>query len=268
MSHHWDEFSKSLAEPLPRRESLRRLGLVFAGAVLSPFGLESAWAAGRDPCKAFCRCSNKTQQNACLAACRACHKDTSRLCGSCGTYVCCGNGQICCGDYCADLADDVNHCGACGFVCDSPGPYEYVACIDGECRYICGEGAVYCDGVCTFLGFDPINCGACGNVCPDWAPRCNQGTCNECYPGLTPCGDTCVSLLWDPSNCGACGNVCPSSTPYCNQGSCVDCERCGGDYCVNFLSDPSHCGACGVVCPEDAPCCNSGICLQCDFGGP
>ena len=59
MDHLFDEFSKSLAESLPRRESLRRLGAVFAGAVLSPLGLQTAWAAGTDPCVAFCKCRKK-----------------------------------------------------------------------------------------------------------------------------------------------------------------------------------------------------------------
>ena len=37
MTHDWNEFTKLLvAESAPRRESLRQLGLVFAGAVLAP----------------------------------------------------------------------------------------------------------------------------------------------------------------------------------------------------------------------------------------
>src|SRR5262249_12174792 len=51
MDHLIDEFSKSLAESLPRRESLRRLGAVFAGAVLGPLGLETAWRASRTPAR-------------------------------------------------------------------------------------------------------------------------------------------------------------------------------------------------------------------------
>ena len=85
-----DEFSKLLAESVSRRESLRRIGTFVAGAVLSPLGLGTAWAARPDRCRAFCRwCSNKAQRNQCLAACRACNGNTSRLCGSCGAYVCC-----------------------------------------------------------------------------------------------------------------------------------------------------------------------------------
>jgi hypothetical protein len=135
MTYQWDEFSKSLAEPVPRRESLRRLGFVFAGAVLSPLGLRTAWARGVDPCKAFCSCRKTAQQNACLAACKACNGNTSRMCGTCGSYICCGSGRSCCGSYCADLASDVYNCGACGNVCRQPGPNEYGACVSGKCAY-------------------------------------------------------------------------------------------------------------------------------------
>lgn len=191
MTNQWDEFSKSLAESLPRRESLRRLGLVLTGAVLGPLGLRSA-AAGQqqNPCKTFCRCRNQSQQKACLAACNACNGETWRLCGSCGNYVCCGE----------------------------TGPWEYGACIDGACEYWCADGAIYCDGICTFLSNDPNNCGACGNVCGEATPYCSWGLCWD-----SACGG--ADLNWDSNNCGACGNVCPWGT-FCVWGVC---EGGGGD---------------------------------------
>src|SRR5262245_59631337 len=121
MDYLFDEFSKSLAEAVPRRESLRRLGAVFAGAALSPLAAGIAWAAGKpaqDPCKAFCHCRNTSQQNDCLAACNACNKDTRRLAGKCGTYVCCTTAI--CGGVCSDLKSDPN-CGACGNNCGALG---------------------------------------------------------------------------------------------------------------------------------------------------
>lgn len=218
MTHQWDEFSKSLACPVPRRESLRRLGLLFAGALLSPLGPRTTWARGSDPCKTFCKCRKSSQQNACLAACKACSGDTRRLCGTCGSYVCCGNGQTCCGRYCANLANDVYNCGACGNVCPQPGPNEFAACVKGRCAYTCAPGTVRCNGVCTSLNSDPKNCGACGNTCPATAPACVGGTCSECSGGSTNCGGYCVFLAYDPYNCGACGFVCPGTG--CIDGVC------------------------------------------------
>src|SRR5262249_60976181 len=114
MDHLFDEFSKSLVESVPRRESLRRLGAVFAGAVLSPLGLETAFAANVDPCRAFCKCRNGKQQNQCLAACKVCNGNTSRLGGSCGSYVCCS--VAACKGVCIDLRPDPN-CRAAGHHC-------------------------------------------------------------------------------------------------------------------------------------------------------
>jgi hypothetical protein len=227
MTNHWDEFSKSLAEEsLPRRESLRRLGLVVAGAVLSPLGLSTARAGHHpkrqsDPCKTFCRCRKGTQQNACLAVCRACGGDTRRLAGSCGSYICCGAGQTNCGSYCADLGNDWYNCGACGHGCWVANYYESSACVDGQCEFWCVEGAVRCDVICTRLEDDPYNCGACGNVCGGPDPHCNDGVCSECDSGLTNCGGSCTSLAWDDFNCGACGYQCTNGY-VCIEGNCED----------------------------------------------
>ncbi len=252
----------------------------------------TAWAGGRDPCKTFCRCSGKSRQDACLAACRACNSDTSRLCGSCAS-----------GYVCADLASDASNCGACGNVC-RPGPLEDAACFDGRCVYQCAEGAVRCGGTCTLLEWDPDNCGACGNACPEAAPYCSQGVCSPCQPGLTLCGDSCVDLGSNPDHCGGCGNLCGGSTPNCYQGACVGgCQRscpegwCGGDgcggecacpdgficmgdglnmcvpsdgdcpagltlcngSCTNLSFDTLNCGACGNVCGGGETC-SGGVC--------
>jgi hypothetical protein len=301
MSHHWDELTKFLAEEsLPRRESLRRIGTVLAGAVLSPLGLGTAFAGHQNPCKAFCKCRNKKQQNACLAACKACGNDPRFLCGSCsGGYAC------------TDLASDPYNCGACGSACDQAGPYEYGVCVAGECDYFCVDGADRCDQICTFLGWDPYNCGACGNVCPESAPYCNQGECADCPPGTALCGGQCVDLFSDASNCGGCGQACTTGhvcsggvccnptisdcsqcMPYCPEGWCggdgcggvcgcpsgTYCESnwcqpdnscpfpfilCGGA-CVDPTTDPFNCGACFQQCAPNEVC-TGGFCQG--FGG-
>jgi hypothetical protein len=222
MSSHWDEFAKSLVEEsVPRRESLRRMGAVLAGAVLSPLGLGTAFAGtksrGQDLCKTFCNQCAKSRRSNCLYFCQACNNSPSRLCGDCWSgFRCCGTGETCCGsDGCRNLTNDVNSCGACYNYCADPGPFEYGACIDGRCEYWCVEGAVICDGVCSRLDWDPDNCGVCGNVCPASAPLCIAGVCSECHHGSTNCGGYCAFLQSDPRNCGACGFVCLGN-------SCVD----------------------------------------------
>jgi len=220
MEHLWDEFSKSLAESVPRRESLRRLGAVFAGAVLAPVGLGTTWArAPVDPCKAFCNQCPKQKRSQCLAACQACSGNTSRVCGSCGNYTCCASGSACCGGYCADLDHDESNCGGCGYACNQTGLNEVGVCLNGECDYQCVSGTTRCNGTCTSVLFDLANCGACGNVCSGATPFCTDGTCTETY-----CNG--ADLYRDSSNCGACGNVCPEGTA-CSfgacQGVCPDC---------------------------------------------
>jgi hypothetical protein len=217
MSHHWDEFSKSLAEEsLPRRESLRRIGAVFAGALLGSVGLKTAWAAPKsDPCKAFCRCSNKQQQNACLAACRACGSDPTWLCGSCGA-----------GYVCTDFVNDVGNCGACSHNCWSEArENEVTACFDGACFYECAEGTADCgDGSCRSLVWDPGNCGACGNVCNGPTPYCVEGVCSElppCPAGQTRCFGVCRSLNQNTF----CGTSCENAVV------CGQFETCIGGVC-------------------------------------
>jgi hypothetical protein len=238
MTVEWDELTKSLAESVPRRESLRRFGALLAGAALGSLGLDSAWAGKADPCKSFCRCSKKAQQNQCLAACRACNGQTGRLAGTCGSHVCCPTaacrgvcsdllsnpncgacgqdcrtyGQTCCGGTCVDLLDDFDNCGACDARCDYPGPYEEGACVMGACIYACVAGALDCGGVCTPVYSDPHNCGACGNVCPASAPYCSDGTCADTY-----CNG--ADLLFDATNCGECGYQC-QPLEFCSWGYC------------------------------------------------
>jgi hypothetical protein len=256
MTSQWDEFSKSLAEPLPRRESLRRLGAVVTGAVLGPLGLDTAFAGKQDPCKAFCKCRNKRQQDQCLNACKACNKDTSRVCGSCGSYVCCGSGRTCCGGYCTDLANDVLNCGACGFVCDEPGPYEFGTCIDGNCEYVCAGSTVRCNGTCTDVSWDASNCGDCGIACPAEAPYCVWGTCSFCPADFAPCGsgccppgDVCVDGVCQPGPGGECTpdhpyypNCCPDGLTICN------------GVCTDLYHDPVNCGGCGQHCGPGFVC--------------
>jgi hypothetical protein len=169
-----DELSKLLAVSVTRRESLRSIGVVLAGAALSTLGVNTAWAARPDRCTAFCRwCPTKTKRNQCMEACRACNGNTSRLCGSCGAYACCSTGLACCNGICTDVNSDPNNCGACGKVCAASTPF----CIQGVCTVNpCALGLTYCDPACVDLSSDPFNCGACYKQCPS-NEVCAGGVC-------------------------------------------------------------------------------------------
>jgi hypothetical protein len=167
-----DELSKLLAGSVSRRESLRGIGAVLAGAAFGSLGLRAAWAAGPDRCIAFCRCSNKAQQNQCLSACRACNSNTSRLCGSCGNYACCAASADCCSGTCTSVNSDPQNCGACGNVC-AAGAF----CVNGICNAgPCFGGQAFCDGACREIALDPSYCGGCDISCgPN--ENCAGGLC-------------------------------------------------------------------------------------------
>lgn len=262
MSHSFDEFSKSLAESVPRRESLRRLGLVLFGTLLGPFGSDGASAARGDACSKLCIRGTKKQRNACLTACRSCLLSSGRVCGNAYGVICCPSGSTCCGSYCADLSKDFRNCGRCGTQCREAGADEVGICSGGRCQYACVNGAVRCDGKCKRLDSDPDNCGSCGRTCGGTKPYCRGGVCVECPVGSTACGGSCVDLQSNRLNCGACGNACSGTSPYCSAGTCVACPAgatmCNG-VCTNVAFDTRNCGACGVVCGAGQTC-SGGVC--------
>src|SRR3954468_1655841 len=175
-----DEFSKLLAASVSRRESLRRIGAALAGAVFGTLAAGTVSAARPDRCVAFCRgCPTKKKRNQCQDACRACNGNTSRLCGSCGAYVCCASGAVCCNGACTNLSSDPHNCGACGHVCAATTP----GCNQGVC-YACAQGTAFCGGTCIPIMFDNLNCGACGVQCGS-TQTCAAGVCVD----LEPCTD-------------------------------------------------------------------------------
>ena len=187
----------------------------------------------------------------------------------------CPAGQTVCAGACVDLSSNLNHCGACGAVCESR--LVAVECRNGICeRGSCQGGLTYCgaaDG-CRDLSQDIDHCGACGNQCPDGSLNCVDGVCLADPPppdgceelGLIDCNGTCVDVINDPNNCGACGNVCPITPTYynCDAGVCTlpDCgpglTDCSG-LCDDLLTSPINCGACGNACGP-AQVCTGGVC--------
>lgn len=163
----------------------------------------------------------------------------------------CGPGQIICEGICVSPADDLDHCGGCGNVCNG-------SCISGMC--ICPPGDPECGPV---IG-NPDDCG--GRTCRN-TEACIGGACT-CRPGLTAVAGECVDLNNDGENCGAPGRDCGDAL--CAGGSCV--ERCGDRAtrceggCVDLRRDPLNCGECGKRCDRDEVC-SRGRCEQFEPAG-
>jgi len=183
----------------------------------------------------------------CSGTCRDLTTD-SRNCGSCG-YICpagtscqnswcleggkgsntndsgvlptdstCTGRETLCGNACANLLTDKNHCGVCSRACGSQ-----EICVDARCGPACTKsGTTLCGDDCVDLSWNTSHCGSCGNECRTFLPNalgseCTGGKCvvSGCKSGYGDCdgstGNGCeANLLLDANNCGSCGTKCPS----------------------------------------------------------
>jgi hypothetical protein len=161
------------------------------------------------------------------------------------------------GEVCANTANDVRNCGACGNVCPL-GQF----CVRGACATMCGSGFTECMGVCRNLLADREACGACGVQCGS-GEVCSMGRCVvSCGAGLTVCDGVCRDLQTDTNHCGMCGVRCAPGQ-LCSRGMCtLTCaeglSECGGT-CRDLQTDVNHCAACGRTCPTGQVC-SAGTC--------
>jgi hypothetical protein len=186
----------------------------------------------------------------------------------------CPSGFDCCNGVCADVTDDVRHCGACDARCAPPGGVGL--CREGACFMAgCRPGFGDCngdlsDGCEVDLRSDRNRCGTCDTSCsapPNADAACRDSQCGlgECVANFEDCDgkpeNGCeVNLLANAANCGACGAACAleDANPVCTAGSCEiascavgyrDCDTSAINGCeVRILDDPTNCGSCENTC--------------------
>ncbi len=165
-----------------------------------------------------------------------------------GGAVCeplCAVREACCaepgvGGVCANLAEDVEHCGMCTIDCVASG--RGTSCRSSTCA--CGDFDLGCIGrMSSFCCVPPEGMGAphCANLQQDTAD------CGEC-------GRACDPMVGNDCQGARC--VCGDSRTGCG-GALTD--RCCGDRfevyaCVDSTSDREHCGACGNRCVSGMRC--------------
>jgi hypothetical protein len=169
---------------------------------------------------------------------------------------------------CADIQNDVKHCGGCNQDCTKGPPptggdwcfgFGQCYCVAGKCKNGCTAPFQLCGGsTCTDVQTDPQNCGFCGTRCGPGL-SCVAGQCRACSASETKCGGTCADLSSDPKNCGACESACALGAS-CSAGKC-ECPAgqqvaCGWQppRCIDFSSTQGSCGLCGGYCGGGATC--------------
>jgi hypothetical protein len=155
--------------------------------------------------------------------------------------TCCSPGFTACGDVCANLNTDPQHCGKCGVVCPPPPSNGVGSCYNGQCGISCDSGYLPCGGLC---------CQAPPGNATFHCPGC-YWTCN---PGFTFCGGHggaigCFDLQWDHQHCGTCDNAC-GYYENCVNGQCQSQQPCplGQIKCGNNCVTPT----CSGLCPSSS----------------
>lgn len=228
--------------------------------------------------------------------------------GVCGSTLCEANQGNCNGkttDGCeADLASDVENCGACGNTCVAE--HGAAACKNGVCVVgTCDSGYGNCDAAAADGGYSTgcetnlktsvPNCGACGKGCAieNSTAQCDAGVCKvrSCTAPYQDCdanGVDCeTNTNTDLKNCGGCGakgvacdTVFAGATGSCRAGACVfgecsanraSCDTSTMNGCeTSLLTDAAHCGSCTVACKSvnaGSTSCVAGTCKpQCATG--
>ncbi len=268
----FDELTKVVGAASTRRQALKRVGGVLAGAIAGAVGL------GRPDAEAApggSQCANQGGNCTAQKCCRGLECITDGT--SSTNKFCCPGGTKSCNGICLNVTSDVNNCGSCGKVCPgSADPCKVAACINGQCTFADVLGNPPCeDGNPCTVG-DTCQNGTCRSgspkTCPASSDPCKVNVCDpitgNCVaqnaPNATPCEDGNLCTVGDTCQNGTCqaGSLTPGCIP-CN--STANCppnpNPCKENVCQNrtcVTQNKSNGTSCNF-CFE----CVSGICTSC-----
>jgi len=111
MGKLFDDLSRIVASPIPRRQALRLIGSAIVGAAMAPFALADGGTPCKSPSTQNCRqgggaCGPPSQGKCCEPGFTCCG-------GTAASACCCGPGTICCGSKCCDAAKQKCVASAC-----------------------------------------------------------------------------------------------------------------------------------------------------------
>jgi hypothetical protein len=149
MSVFFDDLSRILASPMPRRQTFKLIGAALGGAVITSLGF------GQADSTTSCR-NGETQ------------------CGSGRNAICCSSGQMCCGN------------STIGYICC---PSSGGCCTDARQPYCSSATETCCRGICCNHGSKQTCCtnGTSGICCRADEVCCNGRCCTAGPSPKDPC---------------------------------------------------------------------------------
>ncbi len=266
----FDDWTRRLGDPTPRRQALRLLGAGIASVLTAPVRPGAAAPpnrCGKLTCAAGETCLKGPGGPQCCPTALVCGRtclaapcqEPCQVCDpASGACVPAANGTACEADN--DLCTVGDSCQ--NGVCLPGAPVTCPACqtcVGGACQVVannlaCGPGQICCGGTCV-VNTTATNCGTCGNACGN-GKVCSSGQC-VCDPTIT-C--TSPKVL----NTSTCACECPATS--CPEGQPLDPTTCTcGLRCINTCSpngnEGSHCDRTTGLCT-----CDEGL-VVCPFGG-
>ena len=292
----FDELTKALGAAATRRQAIKRVGGVLAGAFAGAIGLGRADTQAQGG-PGGSKCSNQGQSCRAQKCCQGleCIGDLSA--GGTNKF-CCPSGTRPCNGVCLNLTGDVNNCGSCGNVCPgSTDPCKVAACVNGSCTTVAGNNGAPCeDGDLCTVG-DTCQSGVCKpgsvKVCGASNDPCAILVCDpttgECVPQAANAGAVCREAQGEcdlPAFCTGTSTGCPDNPlkeagTVCREaaGPCDVPEFCTGDsnqcpeneflpagtVCLEAqgpCAGPSLCSGDGAQCPENPLLPDTTVCRE------